>query len=186
MLLASILDIAKENLLLSIGVVVFLLLIIVRLFRTMRMYLGAKSFVKKSLKKDKKKFNGLTLVEKTSKKRKKNTNSFKKPRGRAKKWVRKYLVHKFEELPIITKYSRGKIFKRSNNRLILLVKNEKKTLKRMSMKKGMKQIIDISNKYDCLDEVLTFLHYLPNAILNEEEYDIFFGEEGLLLTYQIK
>ena len=180
------LDLIQENLLMSILIGVFVILILFRMFKTMRMYLGAKSFVKKSLKQDKKKYNGIQLVEKTAKKRKKNTNSFKKLRGRAKKWVRKFLTHKFEQLPIVTKYSRGKLFKRSKNKLILLVKNEKKTIKRMPFKKGQKQVIDLTNKYDCLDEVITFLHHLPNAILNEEEYDIFFGEEGYILTYQIK
>lgn len=179
-------DLIRENLLVSIFIGVIIIFIILRMFKTMRMYLGAKSFVRKSLKQDRKKFNGLTLVEKTSKKRKKNTNSFKKLRGRAKKWVRKYLTHKFDQLPIITKYSRGKLFKRSKNKLILLVKNERKTIKKISTKKGEKQLIDLSNKYDCLDEIITFLHHLPNAILDEQEYDIFFGEEGLILTYQIK
>ena len=179
-------QIITDNLIVSVFVGVILLIIFIRLIRTARMYLGAKSFVKKARKLDKRKYNGLTLVEKTSKKRKKNTNSFKKLKGRSKKWVRKYLTHKFDELPIITKYSRGKLFKRSNNRLILHVKNEKKTIKKISMKKGMKQLIEISNKYECLDEIITFLHHLPEAILNEQEYDIFLGEEGLLLTYQVK
>lgn len=181
-----ILELIQENLLISVFIGVIIVFILFRMFKTMRMYLGAKSFVKKSLKLDKKKFNGLTLVEKTAKKRKKNTNSFKKLRGRAKKWVRKYLTHKFDQLPIVTKYSRGKLFKRSRNRLIILVKNERKTIKKISTKKGQKMLIDLTNKYECLDEVVTFLHHLPNAILNEEDYDIFFGEEGLILTYQIK
>lgn len=180
------LDLIRENLLVSIFVGVIILFIIFRMFKTMRMYLGAKSFVKKSLRLDKKKFNGITLVEKTSKKRKKNTNSFKKLKGRSKKWVRKFLAHKFDQLPIVTRYSRGKLLKRSRNKLLLIVKNEKKTIKRISTKKGEKMLIDLTNKYDCLDEVITFLHHLPNAILNEEEYDIYFGEEGFLLTYQIK
>ena len=179
-------QLALDNIIITVVVGVIVIFILYRMMRTARMYLGAKSYVRKAQKQDKKKYNGLTLVEKTSKKRKKGTNSFKKLRNRGKKWVRKYLTHKFDELPIITKFSRGKLFKRSNNRLLILVKNERKTLKRMNMKKGMKQLITVINKYECLDEAITFLHYLPQAILNEEEYDIFFGEDGLILTYQIK
>ncbi|AIO18999.1 hypothetical protein KQ51_01122 [Candidatus Izimaplasma bacterium HR1] len=182
----AIIQIIMDNILVSVFVGVIVIFIIFRLIKTARMYLGAKSYVRKARRLDKKKFNGLNLVEKTAKRRKKNTNTFKKLRNRGKKWVRKYLTHKFDELPIITRYSRGKLFKRSKNRLIIIVKNEKKTIKKISTKRGMKQIIDISNKYECLDEVITFLHHLPEAILNEQEYDIFFGEEGMLLTYQIK
>ncbi len=181
-----ILDLIQENLLISVFIGIIVIFILFRMFKTMRMYLGAKSFVKKSLKQDKKKFNGIMLVEKITKKRKKNTNSFKKLRGRAKKWVRKYLTHKLDQLPIVARYSKGTLFKRSKSKLLFLVKNERKTIKKMNIKKGQKQLLELTNKYDCLDELITFLHHLPNAILNDEEYDIFFGEEGLLLTYQIK
>lgn len=185
-MLDQIIQYAQENLIITAVVGVILIFIIFRMFKTMRMYLGAKSFVKKSLKLDKKKFNGLALIEKTSRRRKKNSNSFKKLRNNSKRWVRKYLTHKFDELPIVTRYAKGRLFKRSNNRLLFIVKNERKVIKRFPIKKGTKEFIDLSNKYECLNEILTFLHHLPNAILNEDEYDIFFGEEGYLLTYQIK
>jgi len=179
-------ELVTHNLIVSFVVVAIIVFIIYRLIKTARMYLGAKSYVKKAKKLDKKKFNGMTLVEKISKKRKKKTNSFKKLNGRGKKLVRKYLTHKFEELPVITRYARGKLFKRSNNRLIIIIKNERRTLKKIGMKNGMKQLIEVTNKYDCLDEVLTFFHNLPEAILEEQEYDVFFGEEDIVITYIIK
>jgi hypothetical protein len=182
----AIIQLVTDNLIISVVVAFVVLFLFYRLIRTARMYLGAKSYVKKARKLDKRKFNGLTLVDKIAKKRKKNTNSFKKLRGRAKKWVRKYLTHKFEELPIITRYSRGKLFKRSKNHLMIIVKNERKTLKKIKMKKGMKQLIEITNKYECLDEVIAFMHNLPEAILEDQDYDIFVSEADIMITYVIK
>ena len=183
----SLLDLAQENLIPTIVIGAIVIFIIFRLFRTARIYLGMKSYVRKARKLDRKKFNGLTLVEKTSRKRKKDTNSFKKLRGSSKKKVRKYLNHKFEELPVFVRYSHGKLLKRSHQKLRIIIKNEKKTLKKISMKKAQKQIIDITNKYECLDEVIVFLHNLPEAIVEQQEYDIFVGEEDeIIISYQVK
>lgn len=182
----SLLDLIMENLIVSIVVIAVILFIFFRTIKTARMYLGAKSYVKKARKLDRRKFNGHDLVSKTARRRKRDTNSFNKLRGRAKKWVRRYFAHKIDELPIITKFSRGKLFKRSNNRLIILLRNSKKTIKKIPMKKAQKQLLDLTNKYNCLDEMITFLHNLPECILDDQEYDVFIGEDELLLTYIIK
>lgn len=182
----TIVQLISKSPIISIIVAVVLIIVLYRLFKTARIYLGIKSYVKKAKKLDKRKFNGSTLVDKISKKRKKKTNSFQMLRGKAKKMVLKYLTYKIEELPVITRYARGKLFKRSNSRLIILVKNEKTTLEKIGMKKGIKQLVDLTNKYDCLDEVLIFLHNLPAAILTQQEYEEFFGEEDIIITYRIK
>ena len=54
------------------------------------------------------------------------------------------------------------------------------------MKKSVKSVIDVTNKYSCLDEMITFLHNLPEAILEKQEYDIYAGDEDIMITYQIK
>ena len=179
-------DMALENWMYTIVIGAIVIFILIRLIKTARMYLGAKSYVKKARKLDRKKFNGLQLIEKIAKKRKKNTNSFGKLSHRGKKLVRKYLTHKIDELPIITKYAKGKLFKRSNNKLNIIIKNQKKTLKKITMKKAMKQLLEVTNKYECLDEMITFLHYLPDAILDDQDYDIYIGDQEVLITYQIK
>lgn len=183
----SIIDLAIDNILYTVVIGVIVIFILFRLFRTARMYLGAKSFVRKSRRLDRKKYSGLVLVDKIKRKRKKDSNSFKKLRGSAKKKVRKYLGYKFDELPVFTRYSYGKLLKRSNDKLRIIIKNERKTLKRISMKKGQKQLIDIINKYNCLDEVIIFLHNLPEAIIEQQEYDVIVGEdEEIIITYQVK
>ena len=183
---SDLIDLAMENLIVTVVVLVVGVFIIFRTIKTARMYLGAKSYVKKARKLDKRKFNGHDLVSKTARRRKRDSNSFNKLRSRAKKWVRKYFAHKMDELPIITKYSKGKLFKRSNNRLIIILKNERKTIKKIPIKKAQKQLLDLTNKYNCLDEMITFLHNLPEVILDDSDYDVFIGEEELLLTYIIK
>lgn len=184
--LDNLIDLAMENLIVTIVVAIVVVFIIFRLVRTARMYLGQKSYVKKARKLDRKKFNGMNLIQKTTRKRKKESNSFNKLRGRAKKWVKRYFGYKMEELPVFVRYSYGKLFKRSRHKLFIIIKNEKKTLKKINMKKGLRQIIDTTNKYACLDEMINFLHNLPEAIIEQQEYDIYAGDEDILITYQIK
>ncbi len=182
----TIIQFYTDNLLYAgIGTVIALF-ILFRLFKTAKIYLGTKSYVRKSKKKRKKKFNGIQLTDKIQKKRKKNTNEYSKLRGRGKKLVKKYLNYKLEELPVITRYSYGKLLKRSKKRLIIIVKNDRKTLKKVNMKKGLKNLIQTTNKFHCLDELIHFLHNLPEAILEQQDYDIYIGEEGISIGYVIK
>lgn len=182
----SILDWAFENLYLAIGIAVFTIFIIFRVWKTARLYLGNKKYVKKSAKLRRKKFNGTTLVDKITKKRKKGTNSYSKLKGRGKKLTKKYLHYKVEELPIITKFSYGKLFKRSNDKLIIYVKNERKRVMKLKLKKGFKELVKLSNKYECIDELILFLHNLPDAIIEQEEYDIFLPDFDVSIGYKIK
>jgi hypothetical protein len=182
----NLLQLAMENWIYTIIGLVVIGFIISRLVKSARIYLGSKSYVRKARKLDRKKYNGLQLIDKTRNKRKRDTNSFDKLRGRSKKRVRKYFSHKVEELPVFTKYSYGKLLKRSKDTLLIVIKTERKTLRKMSMKKGVKKLIESSNKYECLDELINFLHNLPEAILDQQEYDIYVGEQDLLITYQVK
>jgi len=161
-------------------------MILYRLYKTALMYLGAKSYVKKSKKWRKKKYNGIQLVDKIRKKRKKNTNSYHKLNRRGKNLVRKYFNYKLEELPVIRKYSYGKLLKRNNKRLVILIRNEKKVLKKIYMAKGLKNLIDATNKYNCLDDMILFLHNLPDALLEQQDYDIYLNEQEVLIGYDIK
>jgi len=184
-MISTIIDIYKDNLLIAILTTLVVIFILFRLFKTAKIYLGAKSYVKKSKKLRKKKYSGIILAEKIQKKRKKNTNCFSKLSRRGKNLVRKYFNYKYEELPVITKYAHGKLLKRSHNTLQLLVRNDKKVLMKAPMKKGVKKLIDITNKFMCLDEVITYLHNLPEAILAQQDYDILIGDEGISFGYKI-
>ena len=181
-----IIDFYIDNLLYAVIGTLVALFIISRLFKTASIYLGTKRYVRKSKKLRKKKYNGILLTDKIKKKRKKNTNSFQKLKGRGKKLSKKYFNYKLEELPVITKYSYGKLLKRSKNKLIIIVKNEKKTLKKIHMKKGLKAIINVTNKYECLDEFILFLHNLPEAILEQQDYDIYVGDNDVSISYIVK
>ena len=185
-MLDTIIQFYTDNLLYAAIGTIIALFIIFRLFKTARIYLGTKSYVRKSKKLRKKKFNGILLTDKIKKKRKKNTNEFSKLRGRGKKLVKKYFNYKLEELPVITRYSYGKLLKRSKKKLMIIVKNDRKTLKKINMKKGLKNLIQVTNKYQCLDEVIHFLHNLPDAILEQQDYDIYVGEEEISIGYVIK
>ncbi len=182
----NIMELAMENLLYTGIAVVVILFIIFRMIKTFRIHLGAKKYVRKSRKLRKKKFNGIILVDKTQKKRKKETNSYNKLKGRGKKKVKKYFVYKIEELTVITRYSYGKLFKRSSDKLIIFARNERKIVKKVGVRKGLKNLIDITNKYQCLDEMIHFLHNLPEAILDKQEYDIYIDEQDISIGYMIK
>lgn len=157
-----------------------------RLIKTAKMYMGMKSYVKNAIKLDRKKFNGLNLVEKIKRKRKRNTNTYQQLRGRAKRDVKKYFTHKVEEIPVCARYTYGKLFKRSKTKLTIYIKQDKKTLSKLTLKQGIKQFIDASNTHECLDEIITFLHHLPDAIIEKRPFDVTIPTTNLLLTYQIK
>lgn len=185
----EIIDFIVLNWQLIVGGILLLLIVylfIRRLIRTARMYLGAKNFVKKSKKLRKKKFNGFQLVDSIKNKRKRNTNSYEKLRRRAKRKVLKYINYKAEELPTFARYSYGKLLKRASDKLLIIFRGEKRTLEKISIKKVPKQLLEATNKYDCLNELIIFLHGLPQAILDKKEAHIFVREDDIQITYLIK
>lgn len=161
-------------------------LIIRRLIKTARAYLGMKQYVKSAIKLDRKKFNGLQLIDKIKRKRKRHSNSFDALRRRGKTLVRRYLSHKVEELPVFVRYANGSLLKRANNKLFLYVKQDKKSVSKVAIKKGVKPLIELSNQFHCLDELINFLHHLPDAILEKKPLDIYIGQDDANLIYQIK
>ena len=165
----------------------FILIVVIwRAFRTASIYLGAKGFVKKSNKLRRKKYSGVLLNEFTEKKRARNTNSYKKLRRRAKNKVEAYFKYKEDELPGITNYANSKMLKRNRKKLIIFVSNGRKKIKRIQMKKAFKNFVELTNKYDCLDEFVLYLHNLPEAILNHQDYDIYIEEHDISIGYEIK
>ncbi len=182
----ELMQLVMDNLYISIGVALVVLFIVFRIWKTIRIHLGSKRYVKKSKKLRKKKFNGIQLVDKVQKKRKKGTNSYNKLKGRGKKRVKKYFVYKLEELPIVTRFSYGKLFKRSSDKLVIFARNERKIVKKVGVRKGLKNLIDMTNKYQCLDEMIHFLHNLPEAILDQQDYDIYLSDQDISIGYMIK
>jgi hypothetical protein len=176
----------KQYLPYTIGIALIIIFIIYRSFKSIKMYIGARSYVRKSKRLRKRKYNGLTLVEYTKKKRKKNTNNFSKLRRRAKKKVKQYFTFKSEELPVVTRYAEGKLLKSSKKNTVLIVRNDQKVLKRIKIKNSQKNMIQVVDKYECLNEFLSFLHHLPDAILEKQDYDIYIPESDILITYEIK
>ncbi|MFK5884084.1 MAG: hypothetical protein QM489_07095 [Candidatus Izemoplasma sp.] len=175
-----------DNLYIAIAIGVVSLFILVRMWHSVRLHLGNKKYVKKSVKLRKKKFNGVRLVDKIKKKRKKNTNTFKKLSYRGKKLTKKYLNYKSEELPIVTKYSYGKLLKRSRDKLQIIVRNERKVVMKLKLKRSYKELVKLSNKYECLDELLLFLHELPLHIIEQQDYEVYVNIHEISISYTIK
>lgn len=175
----------------SVILPIFLILIITylllrRVIRTAKAHLSMKKFVKESIRKDRKKFNGLQLTDKVKRRRKRHTNSFQYLRMRGKRPVRQYFIHKSQELPVFVRYAKGKLLKRSRSRLRILVKQEKRTLGKYPIKQGPKGLIELTNEHQCLNELIVFLHHLPDAILEQRPYDIYVPTSDTTITYQIK
>ena len=116
----------------------------------------------------------------------KNTNTYKKLKRSAKTKVEKYFKYKEDELPGVANYAYGKMLKRSKDKLIIFVSNGKKKVAKIKMKKATKQFIEITNKYECLDEFIQFLHNLPEAILEQQDYDIYISDHDVSIGYQVK
>lgn len=145
-----------------------------------------KKFVKESIKKDRKKFNGLKLVDSIKRKRKRRTNTFQHLRMGGKRRTRKYFLHKAQELPVFVRYTKGKLLKRSRSSLRILIKQDRKTVGKYSLKQGPKNLIACANNHDCLNELITFLHHLPDAVLEQRPYDMYVPSSDTTITYQIK
>lgn len=182
----AIIDFYVNNVIVGILGTITIVFMIYRMYKTSRMYLGLKSYVKSLKKSRKRKYNGVELVQKIKRKRKRHTNSFAKLYGGAKRKVRKYFEYKKEELPVITKYSFGHLFKRSKEEVIIYIKRGKKTLSKIKMKRPVKAWIEASNEYECLNELIEFLHYLPDAILDKQEYEVVGSTTDITINYQIK
>ena len=171
LLLSEYVDSWKEYLIPMIFIHFFIILLLWRMFINARIYLGTKKYVAKTNKLRRKKYNGLLLNDYTKKKRKRKTNTFKGLRTKAKSKVEAYLKYKEEELIGITNYSYGKLLKRNKENLCIYVSNGKKKIQKIYLKKSLKQFIDLMDTYECLDEFIQYLHNLPEAILNREDYD---------------
>lgn len=185
-MLDQLIELYMENYIVASIAISIISFLLYRLLRTANRYLDTKSYVKKNKRLRKKKYNGIILTEKLSKRRKRHTNSYQKLKGSGKKLVKKYFIFKMKELPAVTKYSYGKIYKTSSKRLIIVVTNGRKTLQKIKMKKGLRNMIQLTNKYNCLDEFILYLHDLPDAILDQQDLDILVGIEGISIGYIIK
>ena len=186
MTLSEIITFTLDNIVPIVLGLLILYLILRRLNKSAKMYLGMKKYVKQAIKLDRKKFNGLELVDRIKRKRKRHTNAFQFLRGSAKRDVRKYFAHKAEELPVFTRYTYGKLFKRSKHSLTLYIKQGKKTQEKWACKQGAKKFLEVTNQDHCVDELITFLHHLPDANLEKRPYDIYVAASDTNITYQIK
>jgi hypothetical protein len=157
-----------------------------RLVRTARGHLGMKRYVRQATRLDRKQYNGLQLLEKIKRRRKRKTNHFRGLRWLARRPVRRYFQHKSEELPVFVRYTSGKLLKRSKAKLRIVVKQGSKTVAKYKLKAGAREFIDLSNDHHCLNELIIFLHHLPDAILERRDYDIDVTSANLTITYQIK
>lgn len=176
----------RENLLISAVIALFIIIIIVRTIKHMHFYMSSARYVRKAKKLRRKKFNGVLLVERIRKRRKKHTNSYKKLKRKGKKLTKKYLDYKAEELPIVAKHADSKVLKTSRRQLLIVIYQDGKVKKRYKLKKGSKQLINIIDTYDCLDEFIEFIHQLPDAILHDEDLEFILDDETTRIGYILK
>lgn len=177
---------SSEYIIYTISGVVIIFFILRYFIKKKWLQIKTKRFVKQSKKRRNKHFNGIKLVEKTKTKRKKNTNTFKKLRRSSKKHVTKYLQYKSQEIPKILNVAANDSLKSSKSVLYIIFKNEKKVLSKVAIELSYKPLINNSNTYECLDEIILFLHHLPDALLEKKDYDVFIQDKNMLITYEIK
>lgn len=167
-------------------IVFFLVLVAIRIINNMRIDAGAKSYIKRANKLRRKKFNGQDVIEYTSYKRKGGSNTYKKLKNNAKSRVEKFFQYKEEELPALVNFSHGKRKKKNKKKLVIFVTNGQRKMIKIGLGKSIKEFIYLTNKFECLDELIKFLHNLPEAILNHQEYEIYIPEHEVTLGYEIK
>lgn len=162
------------------------LLVIIRIYNTIRIDKGAKSYIKRASKLRRKKFNGPDLIEYTAHKRKGGSNTYKKLKSNAKSRVEKFFQYKEEELPAIVNYVHSKRKKNNKKKLVVFVSNGQRKMIKLRIGKTVKEFIHLTNKFECLDEFIRFLHDLPDAILKQKKHDIYIPEYEVSIGYEIK
>lgn len=175
-----------NNLLITAFAHLFIILLIRKLYKNALVYFGTKKYVTNANKQRRDKFNGVQLNEFTQKRRKRKTNTYKHLRSKAKVKVESYFRYKEDELPGVTNYSYSKLFKRNKDQIMIFVSNGKKKVMKIHMKKAHKKFIELVNQYECLDEFVIYLHNLPEAILNHEDYDIYLNDTDISIGYEVK
>lgn len=174
-----------ENLFLSIFIHFFLILLCRRLINNFRSYFGTKGFAEKSNRLRRKKFNGIDLVKLIKRKDKKKRNTYKEMPRSVKIKVEDYFRYKENELPGVTNYSFGKMFKKSKHHVLVYVSDGNKRLMSIKMKGAHKKFIKLSNEHECLDDIIVYLHHLPEAILNRQNYIITLRGKHISIGYEI-
>lgn len=175
----------KTNLIIMVIAHFVLLLLFRQLYRNTRVTLGTKRYVTKTNKLRRNKFSGISLNEYTERRRKRESNTYRGLRSKAKSKVKRYFEYKEEELPGITNYSYGKKLKRNKNKIMILVTQANKGTEKINVKKSYREFIELVNKFNCLDEFVLYLHNLPDALLNRQDYDIYLNEHEVTIGYEV-
>ena len=164
----------------------FLVLVIIRIIASIRINAGAHSYIKRANKLRRKKFNGPDLISYISDKRRRGPNTYRRLKANAKGRVQKFFQYKEEELPALVNFSHGKKKKKNRGKLIIFVTNGHRKMIKIRMGRTLKEFINLTNKFECLDEFIHFLHNLPEAILKNQQYDIYIPEHEVSIGYEIK
>ena len=163
-----------------------IILLVLRIFNNYRVNAGAKSYIKRANRLRRKKFNGPDLIEFTSQKRRGGSNTYKKLKTNAKGRVEKYFQYKEEELPALVNFVYSKYKKKNKRHLTIFVTNGKRKMIKIKLGKTVKEFIQLANKFDCLDELIRFLHNLPDAILKHQKLEVYIPEHEVSIGYSIK
>lgn len=168
---------------LGILLLLFILNLVIR-----RLWFNFKSnrYLAKAKRLREKKYNGIELVKTTQDKRRKNTNCFKRLKGSSKKKIEHYLDYKTKELPNIFNFVENNSLKPSKKILYIVFKNDQKIVSKQPIEIGYRQLIRNSDKFDCLDQIILFLHHLPDALLAQKEYDVYIEDEDMIITYEVE
>ncbi|GEM_PF-1317206 len=145
-----------------------------------------RKLVKKHRKQSKKKYNGERLLEKIDKKRKSGGNTYRSLKRPARKRVKKYLEFKVKQLRFAAMKAKKKGLRIKKRRCYLTILDERKGKDRREKFQNTKDLIRMSNKFDCLDEMILYLDELPERILKDEDFEYRLEENEAWLSYEIR
>lgn len=165
-----------------------LILLCVLNFTIKRLWFNFKSkrYLDKAKKLRDKKYNGIELVKTTQDKRKKQTNCYKRLKNTAKRKVDHYFDYKTKEIPNVFNFVENNSLKPSKKILYIVFKNDQKIISKQPIEIGYRQLIKNSDRFDCLDQIILFLHHLPEALLAQKEYDVYIEDEDMIITYEVQ
>lgn len=163
--------------------IIFLILLFIasRFIKRLRL----RRQIKKYRRNRKKKYSGERLLKKIEKKRKKNTNTYKHLKRKGKTLVDGYFHYKEKELIDTAKYVNSEGIKKIKADFDLVIREGQTVTEVIKHKHFIKKVKQLSNTYECLDQVIFFLDHLPKQMLEEKLFNVNLTE-SITITYDIK
>ncbi len=130
--------------------------------------------------------NGDRLLLLLEKYRKEQKNTYKGLKKKGRKLVNRYFTYKARELHYITLYKTRSRFTFKGGEPVIQVSQIESSLDRGDTYTNPRQFVKLTNRYECLEEFILYLHEMPDKIMSGQPFEYFLSGHDVLLSYKIR